>query len=182
MIEREIEVKLLGLDIYEVEKELIKRGATLIAREYQENLNIDSSVNPIKNNAKGYLRIRYVKNLLNNEENIYITFKEQITNKGVRENIEHTSEITDKEQMISILKLLGYDIYDIGYKNRVSYMYKNNRFDIDTWDKNTYPYPFIEVESKNEQELYSIIDELGIDKEAISTKSIAELKKSVKIV
>ncbi|SHH56109.1 adenylate cyclase, class 2 [Anaerosphaera aminiphila DSM 21120] len=179
-MEREIEVKLLGLDVEKIENQLINLGAKLIAKEYQENTTIDSTVNPISNNTEGYLRIRYTKDLINKKEYMYLTFKEQITNKRVRENIEHTTEISNREEMINILKLLGYNIYDTGYKNRVSYIYKNARFDIDKWDENTYPYPYIEVESESESELYKLLKELNIAKEAVSTLSIAELKNSLK--
>ncbi|RVU54818.1 class IV adenylate cyclase [Anaerosphaera multitolerans] len=179
-MEREIEVKLLGLDVKEVEGKLIDLGAKLVAREYQENITIDSSINPISDNTQGYLRIRHTKDLIDGEEYLYLTFKEQITNREVRENIEHTTEISNKEETLNIFRLLGYNIYDTGYKNRVSYIYKNARFDIDFWDENTYPYPFIEIEVENKEELYKLLKELEISENTVSTLSIAQLKKSLK--
>lgn len=177
-MEREIEVKLLGLDVKKIEKKLISLGAKLIAKEEQKNIRIDSKSNPI-DEKKGYLRIRSTKDLLENKLNTYFTFKEQISNEGVRENLEHTISIDSKEELINILKCLGYDIYDTGYKYRVSYIYKEARFDFDFWDENTYPYPFIEIEASSEERLYSLIDELEIDRSAVSTLSISQLKNSL---
>lgn len=179
-MERELEVKLLGLDVKEFEIKLVNLGAELIAREYQKNITINSTLHPIDNKNKGYLRIRHTKDLIKDEEYYYFTFKEQITNKGIRENLEHTIEFNSEKDLLNILNCLGYDIYDTGYKNRVSYIYKSVRFDIDTWDENTYPYPYIEIEVSNKKELEEIIKELDVDSKAISTMSIAELKNSLK--
>lgn len=178
-MEREIEVKLLGIDNEILEKKLISLGAELIGKEIQENININSSIHPIDPKL-GYLRIRTTKYLDNNEEKIYFTFKEQINNVGVRENIEHTTIITSKEELIKVLTLLGYDIYDIGNKKRVSYLYKKCRFDFDIWDEDTFPIRYIEVEAPNKEKLYEILKELKISKQAISTLSIAELKNTLK--
>lgn len=179
-MERELEVKLLGLDVEKFEKKLIDLGAELIAREYQKNTTINSSTHPIDNANKGYLRIRHTKNLIDNDEKYYFTFKEQITNKGIRENLEHTIIFDDESELLNILKCLEYDIYDTGFKNRVSYIYKSVRFDIDSWDEKTYPYPYIEVEVPNKETLDKILLELEVDDKAISTMSIAELKKTLK--
>ena len=179
-MERELEVKLLGLDVKKFENLLIERKAELIAREYQKNITINSSTHPIDNKNMGYLRIRHTKDLLHSKEKFYFTFKEQITNKGIRENLEHTIEFDSEEELLNILRCMGYDIYDTGYKNRTSYLYENARFDIDVWDENTYPYPYIEVEVESREALEKILSELKVDNKAISTMSIADLKKSLK--
>ena len=43
-------------------------------------------------------------------------------------------------------------------------------------DDNTYPYPYMEVEFKDINDLYTVLKELDIDKGKVSTKSIKELK------
>ena len=179
-MEREIEVKLLGLDNELIEERLKSLGAELIADEEQENIRINSSHHPIDSKKGGYLRIRKTKDLINKKEIIYLTFKKHISDKSARENIEYTSVIDNPDDLINIFKSLDYDIYDTGYKKRKSYLYKKMRFDFDSWDKNTYPDPFIEVEFENKEEFYKILDELKVDKSAISTLSIAELKKMYK--
>lgn len=179
-MERELEVKLLGLDIEKVENQLIEKGAKLIAKEYQKNTTINSTLHPIDNANKGYLRIRHTKDLLDDTECFYFTFKEQITNEGIRENLEHTIVFDNEDELLNILKCMDYNIYDTGFKNRVSYIYNNVRFDIDSWDKNTYPYPYIEIEVENKENLATVLKEFNIDKSSVSTMSIAELKKSLK--
>ncbi|MDO5041262.1 MAG: class IV adenylate cyclase [Peptoniphilus sp.] len=179
-MEIEKEVKILGIDVAEAEKNLIKLGAKLISKEKQENILVDSSENPIEPKAQGYLRIRTSEDKINNRREIYFTFKKHITDVAVRENIEYTTKIESKEELINILKSMGYDIFDVGYKNRTSYELEGMRFDIDTWDMNTYPEPFIEIEFDKKERLYDILNKLNIDKNKISTKSIAELKKIYK--
>lgn len=177
-MEREIEVKLLGLDIENFKSILKDIGAEKFLEEEQVNITINSSRHEISSSV-GYLRIRETSNLLTGEEKRYITFKEQIADKKVRDNIEHTTEISSVLEMRNILRLMGYDLQDLGTKKRTSYKYKNVRFDIDIWDEKTYPYPYVEVEAKSEAELYDILENIGIEKKHISTKSIAELKEDL---
>ncbi len=176
-MEIEKEVKILGIDVIEAEKNLMRLGAKLISKEDQENIRVDSSENPIEPKAQGYLRIRSVEDKINNKKDVYFTFKKHITDIEVRKNIEYTTKIENKEELINILKAMGYNIFDVGYKKRISYELEGVRFDIDTWDMNTYPEPFIEIEFDSEEHLYDILNKLNIDKDKISTKSIAELKK-----
>ncbi|WP_180339332.1 class IV adenylate cyclase [Peptoniphilus catoniae] len=179
-MEKEVEVKLLGLDNKDIEEKLVNLGAELIGKEEQENIIIDSSINPIDPKAKGYLRIRTTKNLLTGEKTIFFTFKKHISDKEVRENIEYNTIVNKKDDLIQTLKALGYDKYDTGYKERTSYIYKNMKFEFDSWDKETYPFPYIEVEFRCKEDLYDVLNKLNVDKRAISTKSIAELKKIYK--
>ena len=52
-----------------------------------------------------------------------------------------------------ILKDLKYEIIEEGYKERKSYKYNNIRFDLDKWDKDTYPFPYMEIEVEKEDDL-----------------------------
>lgn len=178
-MEREIEVKLLGLDVDEFQDKLKDFGAEKFLDEEQINITINSTKHEI-NSEVGYLRIRHTFNLKTNEEKSYLTFKEQITDKNVRENIEHTTEISSVEELQKILELMGYDVQDQGSKKRISYKYKNVRFDVDIWDKKTYPYPYVEVEADSKEELYAMLEKLNIKREHISTMSIAQLKANLK--
>ncbi|HEY4543620.1 MAG TPA: class IV adenylate cyclase [Tissierellaceae bacterium] len=175
-IEREQEVKILNVDIDLVESKLVKLGARKIAEEKQTNTLIDSTKNPIKSFLDGYLRIRETKDLIMDRENTVITLKKSISNEQIRDNLEMTVEIDNKDMMIKILNELGFDSIDVGFKLRKSYSFKNTRIDLDTWDDNTYPYPYMEVEFKDINDLYTVLKELDIDKGKVSTKSIKELK------
>lgn len=176
---KEIEVKILNVDLDEMEKRLVDIGAKLISKEYQINIIFDSKDNYIENNLNSYLRIRETKNLLTDEVKVNLTLKKNISKDGVRENLEVTTEIDDKQSMIYILKDLKYEVIEEGYKNRISYIYENIRFDLDKWDKNTYPYPYMEIEVEKKEDLEKASNLLNIDKDNISTKSIMELKEEL---
>lgn len=178
-MEKELEFKLLGLDFKKYKAIVEKKGAELIAHELQKNTVIDSSVFPLID-KNCYLRIREVKDLINNENDIEFTFKKKIENKLARENLEYTTNISNSENLIEILKNLKFDKYIVGFKERWSYKYRDLRLDFDKWDEDTYPYPYIEIEAKNEEDLYEFLKEFNIDKEHISLKSIKDLQIDLK--
>ena len=181
-MERELEVKILGIDLDEMEKKIISLGGVLIGKEKQINTLIDSTESPIKTKVDAYLRIRETKNLLNNESNTVFTLKKNISKDGLRDNIELTTEIQDKAIMLEILKNLGFDNIEIGYKERKSYELMDARLDFDKWDKDTYPFPYMEIEVKDMKHLNEITKALEIPQINISTKSIIQLRKELKLV
>ena len=77
------------------------------------------------------------------------------------------------------MKVLGYDVIQKGFKERISYIYDEIRFDIDTWDESTYPYTYMEIEVKSQDDLIKAIKLLNIDEKNISTKSIVDLRKDL---
>ena len=78
--------------------------------------------------------------------------------------------------MTKILNQLGVSLQFKGEKERRSYTYKGQRFDIDIWDKNTYPDPYMEIEFTNKNKMDEVINDLDIDKNNITTASISELR------
>lgn len=176
-MEREIEVKLLNIDVKDFENKIKSLGADLIRRENQKNMTINSS-NHLISKDRGYCRIRISES--DGKIKKYFTFKENISTDGARDNLEHTIEFDDEDELLKILDLLGYDKINIGTKERIKYTFDGLIIDIDTWDKNTYPSPYVEVEGKSIEDIYSFIDKLKIDRKNISTLSIAELKESLK--
>ena len=54
-MERELEVKILGIDLDEMEKKIISLGGVLIGKEKQINTLIDSTESPIKTKVDAYL-------------------------------------------------------------------------------------------------------------------------------
>ncbi|HHV38775.1 MAG TPA: class IV adenylate cyclase [Tepidimicrobium sp.] len=175
-MDREIEVKVLGVDLKDMERRLMAIGAKLVSKEYQINILLDTEHRFIKNDLGSYLRIRETKDLLNGKTRTDLTLKKNISKEGVRENIEISSRIEDRESLIRILEQLGYKIIDEGYKDRTSYVYEDIRFDLDKWDKSTYPYPYMEIEVEREQDLDRAIELLEINKDQISVESIMELR------
>ena len=178
-MEKELEVKVLDIDFDVVEKKIKDLGGELIADERQENILIDSSEKPIKDGLDGYLRIRETEDLIGGKKASVFTLKKQVENENLRENVEISTEVEDKDNLILILKSLGFDKVDTGYKDRKSYKLKEARIDMDTWDKDTYPYPYMEIEVGDEEELQEIIQLLELPKDKVSNKSILQLKEEL---
>lgn len=176
---KELEVKILNVDLEEMERLIISLGGRLIAKEKQVNTLIDSNSKPIKNSINAYLRIRETRDLLNNKSSITLTLKKIISTNGLRENLELNSEVENKKVILQIFNELGYDHIEEGYKDRRSYTLQNARFDLDVWDEGTYPYPYMEIEVENQEHLDKMIKLLNISEENISTKSIMELKEEL---
>lgn len=174
---RELEVKILDIDLDEMESKIKHLDATLIDREVQVNTLIDNDTNYIENALNSYLRIRETKSLLKGNIKCTLTMKKSINREGIRENIETNIDISDKDNMISLLKDLGYYVKEEGKKERTSYSLNGVRLDLDRWDEKTYPDPYMEIEVNDEHELEIIVKLLEIPKEKISTKSILELRK-----
>lgn len=176
---KELEVKVLNLDLESVEEKINSLGGKLLSKELQVNTLIDSSEKPIKSYLDGYLRIRESKDLLNNVETTTLTLKKNISNSGIRENIEMNTEIENKDTMLDILWSLGFDKIEIGHKKRISYALEGARLDLDTWDENTYPYPYMEIEVHKKEDLNKVIQLLGINEINVTSKSIDELRRNL---
>lgn len=174
-MEREIEVKVLYVDLDEMEAKLVDLGGEKIGEEHQTNYLIDSAAHPIPAGL-GYLRIRRIKK--NGDETIQCTFKEKKSDEGVRAYDEHTVIIDDAREMRAIFALLGYGLVEEAKKHRISYAFKQCRIDLDRWDPESFPEPYMEIEGPNREAIDEVIVALSIAREQVSTKSIAELKKS----
>lgn len=175
---KELEVKILNIDLDEMEEKILGLGGKLICHEYQENIIIDKENLEIQQ-ANNYMRIRKTKSLLDGSEDQTLTFKKSISNDGIRINQEINTGVENYNSLIEIFSSLGYSIISRGYKTRKSYKLNKLRFDLDVWDKETYPNPYMEIEVEDEEDLKNIIRELEIDEANVSTKSIVELKKDL---
>ena len=174
-MEREIEVKILHVDLEAMEEKLISMGAEKIGEEQQANYLIDSAAHPIAA-ERAYLRIRRIKQ--GGKEEGQCTCKEKKSQAGVGVYDEHTAIVDSAEEMIAIFGLLGYDKVEVAKKHRISYAYKNCRLDLDWWDPESFPEPYMEIEGTTRRAIEAVIEDLNISREQVSTKSIAELKKS----
>lgn len=171
-MQREIEIKVLDIVPEELEQELIELGAEKIVEEKQVNYTF--APKNAEDFDTGYLRIRetYIEG---KRESIELTFKEMKNSEDVRINNEFTTKIDSVTMMTQILDRIGVKIKYKGEKQRISYRYKGQRFDIDTWGKATYPHPYLEIEFTNQSKIDEILDDLGIDRDKVTTKSISDL-------
>lgn len=174
---KEREVKVLNIDKDEIEKKLKGMGAILLKDEDQTNIRFDTEDNYLKKTYNGYLRLRITKNNLNQEIKNTLTFKKNISRDNLRINEETETEVSNWEEAVKILQILGYNKKRPGYKHRKSYLYDNIVFEIDTWDEETYPKPYLEIEMTDEEDLERAIELLQLDREQITSKPIDELRK-----
>ncbi|SHH22203.1 adenylate cyclase, class 2 [Caloranaerobacter azorensis DSM 13643] len=173
---KELEVKVLDIDKDEIEKRLKEVGAKLISREYQINTIFDTEDRAIKNKQNGYLRIREKRDLDKGSVSYIFTLKKNISRDGVRENLEIETKIENKEALIRILESLNLKIVHEGTKERIKYKYEDITFDIDTWDNETYPYTYLEIEVKQKDDLQRAIRLLNLDESKVTLKSLAQLR------
>ena len=148
-MEKELEVKILNIDVEEVKAKLENLGARFLKSENQEN-------------------------------NSELTYKEHKENKFLKEFNEYNVSLKNSEEMLRILNFLGYDKLDIEKKFRTSYKLRNAYIDIDIWDKEVYPYPYMEIEVSNYDDLCEVLNLLGISEGEICLKSLPELKEELK--
>ncbi len=173
----EIEVKVLNINKEEIEKKLLEIGAKLIKEEEQINIRFDTEDRYLRNIYHGYLRIRITKDNLTGETTNTLTIKRNIARDVVRVNEEIETEISNVDETIRILDALKYYKKKPGKKHRKSYIYENILFEIDEWDKEIYPHPYLEIEVTGKNDLEKAIKLLNIDKQNITAKSIDELVK-----
>lgn len=176
----EIEVKVLNIDKEKLEEKLINIGAKLIKKEIQVNtifMDIDENIEDV---GRGYLRIRESENIIDGSKRSMITFKRNLSQDGFRENEEIETIIEDKDSMVKILACLNINVKNVGRKERLRYNFEGIQFDIDTWDRETYPYPYLEIEVKDSEDIKRAIDLLNIDKKHVTTKSLKELREDIK--
>ena len=170
-MQREIEVKVLGIVPEEIESKLINLGGKKVCRQLQTNYTFEPENGEFE---KGYLRIRE-STVDGKKSPIELTFKEVKDDEEVRINNEFTVHIDSVSMMTSILEKMGIKLKYKGEKERISYRYKGQRFDIDTWDEKTYPHPYMEIEFTNQSKIDEILDDLELDKEMVTTRSISDL-------
>lgn len=173
----EIEVKVLNINKEEVLKKLEELGAALLKDEEQTNIRFDTEDRYLKKIYKGYLRIRITKNNLTGEIINTLTLKRNISRDAYRVNEETETQISDVNETIKILEALKYCRKTPGKKRRISYLYDGILFEIDEWDKEIYPHPYLEIEVTHERDLDRAIELLNIDEKNITAKSIEELIK-----
>jgi len=178
---KEIEVKVLNIDKDKIESKLKKIGCELVKDEYQYNYIFDTEDRRLKNQYNGYLRIRKTVNK-DESEKIKLTLKRNIEDSKFRKNIENNLNIDDIEEGINILEALGYKLIHTGKKHRVSYRHKDILFEIDTWDKETYPNTYLEIEVIKEEDLEKAVQLLDINKNNITKKSIEELREEINLI
>ncbi|MBZ9609153.1 CYTH domain-containing protein [Clostridium estertheticum] len=176
---REIELRIIDIDVQEIRKKLLNINAIKVKQENQINNIYDFSDKRLLN-GKGYARIRTVHDELTNSTVHYITTKKLISQEKYKIMDEHESEIKDAASAKGIFESLGLELIQSIKKYRESYKYKNTLIEIDINEKTFCPFPYIEIESEDEFEIEEVVTLLGYQLEDTTAKSIYEILKSKK--
>ena len=177
---KEIETRIIDIDVEQIRIKLLKINAKKVKQENQINNIYDFSDKRLLNN-KGYARIRTIHDELTNSIVHYITTKKLISQEKYKIMDEHESEIKDEAAAIGIFEALGLKLIQSIKKYRESYKYKNTLIEIDINEVEFCPFPYIEIECADEDELEEVINLLGYNLEDTTSETIYEILKSKKL-
>ena len=173
---KELETKILHIDVAEIRAKLLGIKAEKVKMENQINNLYDFSDNRLLKN-KGYARIRVVDDLIKNETRYYMTTKKLISQDKYKVMEENEVIISNGDIGKDIFLSLGLILKSSIKKSRESYKYKNALIEIDINDKSFCPFPYVEIETNNEDELKEIVELLGYTMEDTTSKTIYEILK-----
>lgn len=164
---KEIELKILDINIHKIEDKLINIGAVKIGDNIITEKQYDFSDGRIINN-KDLLRLRKIGN--KNE----IVYKD---NKGSDKRflsfIETQTEVTDFEIMDKILLKIGLQSVRYRQKRRISYKKNNTNFEIDKYPDIP---PYLEIEGCKDN-IIKYLNLLGYDISESSSMNSTEVLK-----
>ena len=103
---KELETRVVDIDVEKVRETLINLGAKKVKEEYQINNIYDFEDNRLLN-AKGYARIRITDDRLNNKEVVYMTTKKMLSQGTFKVMEENETIVEDKEAAAKIYISLG---------------------------------------------------------------------------
>ena len=110
-----------------------------------------------------------------------MTTKKLLSQEKYKVMEENETEILDAEAGENIFKSLGLELVQSIKKYRESYKYKNTLIEIDINDKSFCPFPYIEIETNDDNELEEIVTLLGYTIEQTTSKTIYEILKDFNI-
>tara|TARA_Y100000310_G_C20415449_1_gene684084 strand:+ start:84 stop:602 length:519 start_codon:yes stop_codon:yes gene_type:complete len=148
---KEIEVKILEIDVEEIRKKLLALGAEKVFDGELKVTGFDYPDERLDKEGK-ILRVRKVG------EKVELCFKgkKEASKFKVREEIEVTT--SGFKDTITILEKAGLQIFYKGEKRRESYQIEKVRFEIDYYEGIP---PFLEIEAQTEEEVIEWVEKLG---------------------
>jgi adenylate cyclase, class 2 len=175
----EIEIKVLGVDIEEVKSKINSLGGELAKKEMQENYIYH--LPPHVENQNGYVRIRTIHNMLDNSYKNILTSKKIVSQGKYRVTEENDVIVTDLKACKEFLDAMELKFYKQQNKYRESYILNEALIEIDIWDKEIFPEPYIEIEAENEAKLFEVMKLLEIPEEKATSKTLEQLKEQMGI-
>lgn len=173
---KEMEIRILEIDVHSMRNKLLSLGCTKVKEENQINLIYDFPNKKLLNN-KGYARIRIIEDLMTNKTTNYMTVKKLLSSEKYKIMDEHETEILSSDQGKKILESLGLCLVQGIKKYRESYKFKDTLIEIDINQKDFCPFPYIEIESHDENQIKEVVRLLGYAMEDTTSKTIYEILK-----
>jgi adenylate cyclase, class 2 len=164
---KEIEVKILDIDVEDIRNKLLTLGAEKIFDGEVHAFAFDLPNNNFHENGS-FVRVRKVGD------------KAELCFKGKKEDSQFKSqeeiEVNVSEFMttVKILENIGLKKFHDGKKHRESYKIENTRFEIDNWEKVD---PFLEIEAPTEEIVKEYVEKLGFTMEQAVNWSYLEIEK-----
>ena len=171
---KELETRIIKIDVDAIRKILINNGGVKVKEENQVNDIYDFNDGRLLA-KKGYARIRTIDDLLNNKTVYYMTTKKMLSQDTFKVMEENETIIEDKKAGEGIFKSLGLELHESIKKYRESYKLKDGLVEIDINDKSFCPFPYIEIETDSEEKLEKIVKMLGYEMKDTTSKTIYEL-------
>ena len=161
----EYEIRILEINKDEIQTKLKRLDAVLIEDVCQKRYVYD--FNPIQPNKWIRLRTNGIKTTL--------TIK-NIESMNIDGTKEVEIEVSDFDVTNEILKELGYTPKAIQENKRIKYNLNGVEIDIDTWPKIP---TYMEIEGKNQEEVYDTLELLGISKEKAITLDVQSIYEKI---
>lgn len=171
---KELETRIIDIDVASIRKILIDNGAEKIKEENQVNDIYDFEDMSLLA-QKGYARIRTVHNLMDNSITYYMTTKKLLSQDTFKVMEENETIILDKKAGEGIFTSLGLIHRQSISKYRESYKLDIGLVEIDINDKNFCPFPYIEIETDSTEHLKRIVSLLHYNMKDTTSKTIYEL-------
>ncbi|MBC2581544.1 class IV adenylate cyclase [Clostridium sp. DJ247] len=176
---KEFETRIVNIDVDKIRQKLININAVKVKEENQINNIYDFNDRRLLN-KKGYARIRIVEDILNKSTHYFMTTKRLISQEKYKVMDENETEILDAIAGDNIFKSLGLELIQSIKKYRESYKYKNTLIEIDINEKSFCPFPYIEIETFNDEELEEVVKLLGYTIEETTSKTIYDILAEMK--
>lgn len=176
----ELETRIVNIDVDNIRVKLKEMNAVKVKEENQINNLFDFNDRRLLNN-KGYARIRIVEDLMHNTHRYYMTTKKLLSQGRYKVMEENETEIINPEAGESIFKSLGLQLVQSVKKYRESYQYKNTLIEIDINEKSFCPFPYIEIETTNDDELEEVVNLLGYTLEETTSNTVYQILKEFNV-
>lgn len=159
----EYEIRILNINKEEMKKKLESLNAKFQGERLQKRYVYD--FNPVLPNKWIRLRTNGIETTL--------TIK-NVKNKNIDGTEELEIAVSDLEKTNLILKELGYIPKAVQENKRCRYILNGVEIDIDSWPQIP---DYIEIEGKNEEEVYKTVEILGFTKENTTGKDVESVYK-----